>query len=182
MAEEAMNPAQATGETVTPASGNEGQNNTSTASEGANTQRTGRTAQDRIQELVKERDEWKAKAVGSQSADNQSQTSAQDAGDLVLDLIGKVPEHLKPEMKNIANYAKKHSMPIDDVITLWDARDKISPEDVAAKAAADQAANNSRTGGTPNPAARQETPEVSKMSTQDLRGELEKRVASGEKL
>jgi hypothetical protein len=127
-------------------------------------------------------------------------TPIQDgSGDLVLELISKVPDRLRGEMSNIAKYATTHSMPVDDVVTLWDAKNKVSPDAADNKSAADAEAKNSRTGGTANPAARAEASLVSKnlsdisiaslnqneealrTDSTALRAEIERQMASGQR-
>jgi hypothetical protein len=178
MSEEDTNTVQ--GETGTSATTeNVETNNTSSVSQDVKTEKTGVPQTVPYSRFKEVNDELKKYKGGGA---DKPQDSVTGSDNLILDLIGKVPEHLKAEMSNIAKYAREHIMSIDDAITLWDAKNKVSPADLALKQAADEAAQESRTGGTPNPAARQETPEVSKMTATDLRAELEKRIAAGEKL
>lgn len=179
MAEEAIKPAQATGETVTPAPGSGQNNNTSNASEGAKTQ-TGGTPETvpyaRFKEVNDKLNELKG------LADKPVSTPLPDSPvDTVLDLIGKVPEHLKAEMKNIASYAAEHKMPVEDVISLWNVKtgNVVSKADVEQFNSANNDANNSRTGGSANPAARF-TQDIKAMSDADLKTALDRAQAEGQ--
>jgi hypothetical protein len=181
MDEESINPSQDTEETETSAAGQAEQNNTSNASEGANTQKNGRTAQDRIRDLIAEN-----KRLKSQTADNSSASQGLPEDKLwkaKIETRLSAPEHIKPKADEIASYAAKYGVPIEDAISLFDSRNKVSQEEVNAANAANTEASQSRTGGTANPAARTETPEdPAKWTDKELDAELERRINSGEKL
>jgi hypothetical protein len=167
MYEEYNDPEQvSTEETETSAEGYSEENNTSSDSEVENTQRTGRTAQDRIRELVAEN-----KKLKSQTADKQS--SPEPQGDKILnakvDLLYKAPDHLKAQADEIASYAARYGVPVEDAIAIFDSKSKVSEADVKAAQAAQSEAMQSRTGGTANPAARQETTDIKNLSDDELK-------------
>ncbi|MDQ3816108.1 MAG: hypothetical protein M3362_00270 [Acidobacteriota bacterium] len=178
MNEEFIDPEYSTEETETFGSGNEQQNNTSNASESETTQKTGRTAQDRIRQLVEENRRLKAQV---QPADKPSL-----AGDKVLnakvDILYKAPEHLKSKADEIASYAAQYGVPTEDAIALFDAKGKVSQADVEAAQVAQTEAAQSRTGGTANPQTRSETQDVSKMSKDELTAKLNQALQSGERI
>jgi hypothetical protein len=172
------------GETVTPAETDEAKNNASTDSEVVKTQKTGtgRTANERIQELVREREALKAQLEQAKAdKPSSSETGSLEERLLKVELGTKVPEHLKKEIDGMASYAKKHNMPLEDVVTLWDAKNKVSVEDVEKGRQADAEANSTKTGGTANPAVRQPA-DIAKMKTEDLKAILYEKVAKGERV
>lgn len=177
MSEEDKNSGQqAAAETET--AGTEGQNNnTSTGSQAAKTEKTG-TPETVPYSRFKEVND-KLKELEGKSADKKPSTALTDSPvDTVLEVVGKVPEHLKPEMRNIANYAAEHKMPVEDVIALWNVKtgNTVPKAEVDKFNKANAEANDSRTGGTANPAVRYET-EFSKMSDAELKAQAERDLA-----
>lgn len=184
MNEEFMNPDEtSTEETGTSGSGDEQQNNTANASEGGKTQQSGRSAQDRIRELVEENKRLKSQI---QPADKPSPAQQEPQGDKVLsakvDILYKAPEHLKAQADEIAAYAARHDLPVEDAIAIFDSKSKVSQADVEAANAAKAEAAQSRTGGTANPAARSETVDVKQMSNEELKSQLKAAISSGYKI
>ncbi len=182
MAEEAVNSGQQAAAETGTAGTEQGQtNNTSTGSQAEKTGKTGKTAEDRIHELTRERDEWKAKAQGSSSADELSADLPESPVDTVLELIGKVPDHLKAEMKTIASYAAAHKMSVDDAIALWNVKGGhvVNKADVEKYHSANAAAADSSTGGTANPAVRYDTA-PSQMKDDELDATVKDMAARGQ--
>lgn len=189
MNEEFNDPLYDTEETETSGSGDEQQNNTSNASEGANTQKTasGReTAQQRIESLARERNDWKGKYEALTQGDKPSSAQAGLPEDKLwkarMETKLSAPEHLKSKTDEIASYSAQYGVPVEDAIAIFDSKSKLSQADVEAQNRANAEASQSRTGGTANPAARSETQDVNKMETKDLESQLKSMVASGEKL
>lgn len=167
-------------ETAT-SSDNSGNNNSSNASEGDKTQKNGPpkyVPYERFKDVIDENNRLK----GTGSAPETSSSSSGQQEDRLLEVISKVPDRLKSDTAAIAKYAKEHSMSIEDTIVFWDAKNRVAPEDVAKANEADAAARDSRLGGTANPAARQENKPLSEMKTEDLKSQLEQRIAAGEKI
>lgn len=166
MSEEDTNLSYDTEETETSGS-DEQENNTPNGSETESTQGTGRTAQDRIRQLIAENKKLK----GLTTADKPSASQEVPEDKLwkaKMETKISAPEHLKAQSDDIASYAAKHGVPIEDAITLFDARNKVSKEDADAMSAAQTEASQSRTGGTANPAARQETSAPKELSNDEL--------------
>jgi hypothetical protein len=186
MNEEFMNPSDDTEETETSGSGYEQQNNTAPASEGVNTQQTGKTPShvpySRFKDVLDELNTLK----GSGNADKPSSASQGVPEDKLwkatVEAKLSVPEHLKDKAEEIASYKAKYEIPMEDAIAIFDSKGKVSQADVeAAKAAQDEAAQ-SRTGGTANPAARSDAPDIKQMSDDELKAQLNQAIASGERL
>jgi hypothetical protein len=186
MSEEDINQSYDIEETETSTEGLSEENNTSNVSEDAQTQKTGRTAQERIQQLVSDKKTLEAELAKYKPADKPSPAQQEPQGDKVLnakvDILFKAPEHLKAQADEIATYSATHNLPVEDAIAIFDSKSKVSQVDVDAANAAKTEAAQSRTGGTANPAARSETQDVSKMETKDLESKLNQAIAFGEKL
>jgi hypothetical protein len=159
------------------------ENNTSNASESETTQKTGRTAQDRIRELAAEVKRLKSTADKTTAPQEIPQGIAADKIlNAKVEFLYKAPEHLKSKADEIATYQAQYGMPMEDAIAIFDAKNRVSPADVEAANAANTEASQSRTGGTANPAARIESSDdPSKWSQEELDAEFERRLAQGEK-
>lgn len=180
MSEEDKNSLQPqTGETGTP--GTEGQNNNTTnVSQDAKTGKTGQPETVPYARFKEVNDELKK--YKESKADKVSVSDLPDSPvDTVLDLVGKVPEHLKSDMKAIAKYATEHKMPVDDAIALWNVKGghTVPKSEVDKYTQANTEAANSRTGGTANPAARYDM-EIKSLSDKDLQAKVNELSARGE--
>lgn len=185
MAEEVKNPAQP------------GQNNPAPAASGANNnpapaQSGGSTPQggspqtvpyERLQEVIKERNDLQEKLKAQQPTPPQP-TGSDDAWKKKVDLQFATPDYLKDKIDDMVKTAMDNpKLSIEQIIRIHTPAEKIAEQVMNAN----DKSNLSRTGGTPNPAARQEpdiyaatdTPEVQR---DKLRAELEKRIASGERV
>jgi len=190
MSEEDMNLGNPAEETGTSGEQEDSQNNnTQTASDGVNTPETGnrRDPSERFRQLANENRELKEKLSRYEPAEKQpSAPKAEVPADKVLaakvDFLYKAPEHLKERADEIATYAAQYGVPMEDAIAIFDSKGKVSQADVDAANAADAEARQTRTGGTANPAARSEAPDVSKMKDEDLESKLNQAVAEGVKL
>lgn len=186
MAEETKTPEQLAAETGT-AGADAQKNNTSNGSQADKTEKTGEpnesAAQKRIRELVAksrgleaELAAYKGEVENKQViADGQNQSSDEIR---ILRLEMRLPEHLKSQVDQISAFAKKHpSLSETEVISFFD-------KSVASSEAnrADQAANQSRTGGNSNSAARNASEDIKSLKDDELKAELIKRMASGEKI
>lgn len=177
-----------TGETVTPGS-NEQNNNGSNGSEADKTQNNGGTdtvpygrfkevndakiaAENRIKQLE-----------GKDNTDKTTETPAlpNTPEDRVLELVGKVPERLKPFMSEMSKYAKDHNMTVEDTISFFDVKkgNTIPKEKVGEYYEKEKAANDSNTGGSANPAVRNNV-ETKNLSDAELEAKVKQGFASGD--
>lgn len=100
----------------------------------------------------------------------------------VLELVGKVPEHLKAEMATMATYAREHNIPVDDVIALFNVKKGFTvPKDEVEKYhEANLAARESGTGGNANPATSNDGSEIKTMSDKDLEARVKDLASQGQ--
>lgn len=185
MSEEDLNQNYSTEETETSGSGNEQQNNTSNGSETETTQKNGAPKMVPYNRFKEVND--KLKQYESIATDKNSSVSQDVPEDKLwkakIETKLSVPEHLKPQSDEIASYHARYNVPIEDAIAIFDSKNKVSTADVAAASAAQTEASQSRTGGTANHASRQdESEDPSKVSTEDLRSQLESELASGARI
>lgn len=179
--------AKSTDETVTP--GAEAQkNNTSSGSEADKTQKNAdqeSTAQKRIRQLVAERNglEAKLKVYEEDQGDNKSSsqpvqgTDGDELREIRLEL--RSPAHLKNQVSQMAAFAKKHpTLSTDEVINFFD---KTASQKSEAEVA-DEAANQSRTGGNSSSAVRQPSEDIKSLKDDELKAELTRRIKNGEKI
>jgi hypothetical protein len=155
-------------------------NNTPIASEGVTTQENGRTANDRIRQLVEENNRLKnlLPATAEPKATQPLQGS-DDEWKKKIELELSVPNFLKEKVQDMTSYWQANPrMSKLDVYKIF------TPTDVLVKQAqeADAAAQNSYTGGTSNPAARVENMDVKTLTIEQLEANLKSRIAAGEKL
>jgi hypothetical protein len=167
---------QGNGETVTPAD-NSGNNNTPPASESVITPKTGRTAQDRIRELVDKVKELEAFHSPNSPAENK--TSPDEDWKKKVELEISVPSYLKDKVEDMTAYwSKNPGMNKSEVFKVFTPVDQL----LAEAKRADEEAELSRTGGSSNPSARQDTKDVTSMTTDELRAQLEAAVKRGENI
>jgi hypothetical protein len=90
------------------------------------------------------------------------------------------PKEVHDKAADIAAYVTKYKIPVEDAIKIF--APSVGASDAQAAQAAEQEAKSSRTGGTANPAARAETPDLSQMKKEDLEKRLREEIASGFKV
>lgn len=176
-----------TGETET--SGSNGQNNNgSNGSEAGQTQNNGApktVPYDRFKEVndAKVKAETELATLKGTNTEKKPETSAlpNTPENRVLELVGKVPDHLKPYMADMAKYGEDHKMPVEDVIEIFNVKKghTIPKDKVAEYAKAEQAANDSKTGGSANPAVRQNV-EVKNLSDAELEKQVNELASQGQ--
>lgn len=160
-------------------------NNASNVSEDANTQENGQrkeTAKDRIEHLARERNEWKEKYEALTKADKPSSAVQGTPDDKLrrIELEMKAPAHLEDKVDEMTEFWKQNpNLSKAQVYKIFD--DSLIPksqlDDYVSK---ESEANSSRTGGTANPAARSETPDLSKMKDEELEQAFNQRVQAGD--
>jgi hypothetical protein len=185
MSEEDINPSYDTEETETSGSGYEKENNTSNVSEDANTQETGprkETAKDRIEQLAREKNEWKEKYEALTKADKPSSGKQVTSDDKLkrIELEIKAPSHLENRIDEMTEFWKANpNLSKSQVYTLFD--DTLVPKSqIDEYKFAESEANSSRTGGTANPTTRSDTPDLSKAKDEELDELFQQRLQAGD--
>ncbi len=111
----------------------------------------------------------------------QSSVTQDTPEDRVLELVGKVPEHLKAEMAPMAKYAKEHNIPVDDVIALFNVKKgfTVPKAELDQFNSANEAARTSGTGGNANPAVRNDETSLKSLSDKDLEAKVKDQASQG---
>lgn len=173
-------------ETATAAeTGNDsGNNNNSNASQGEKTEKNSPPATVPYERFKEVNDKLKAlEGNGNNQADNNNSSSASQGSpeDVVLELVGKVPEHLKPDMAAMAKYAKEHKLPVDDVIDLFNVKKghTVPKTEVENFNRSNAEARESGNGGDANPGVRVDNSSVKSMSDADLKAKVNELASQG---
>lgn len=162
-----------------------GNNNTSNAGDGDKAQKNSPPATvpyERFKEVNDKLAELQGKGNGQANNNSSSSPSQDSPEDVVLELVGKVPEHLKPEMAAMAKYAKDHKLPVDDVISIFNVKKghTVPKSEIENFNKANQDAKDSGTGGTANPAVRNDNSSVKALSNDELSAKVNELAASGQ--
>jgi hypothetical protein len=183
MAEEVKNPAPGQNNPNPAVNGEKTNQGSSPAGGSGNQGGTPQTVPyERLQEVIKQKNdlEAKLKEVQPTPTSPSSATGGDEAWKRKIELEISIPTYLKDKQDDILDYWGKYpNMPKADVYKVF------TPAEQFAEMInqSNNQANQSRTGGTSNPAARQiDNKPLAQWEQKDLKSELETRLASGEKI
>jgi hypothetical protein len=141
----------------------------------------GRTAQERIRELVAKNKELEAKlgTPATPSVTPVTTPAPDEDWKRKVELEISVPSVLKDKVEDMTAYwSRNPGLTKSEVFKIFTPVESL----VEQAKKADEEAIQSRSGGTSNPSARQEQTDLSKLSTADLRTQLEDEIKRGMKV